>query len=111
MSAMRIYRLCALLTLVPATAAWMAACSSDDSAAPTPTTDSGSAMAARNDASPQEDGSEDAGSATLADIKHFVVIYMENHSFDNLYGEFPGADGVAGLDAAAPTVRQLNGDA
>jgi phospholipase C len=28
-------------------------------------------------------------------LKHVVVIYLENHSFDNLYGEFPGADGLA----------------
>ncbi len=27
-------------------------------------------------------------------IGHIIVIYMENHSFDNLYGEFPGADGI-----------------
>ena len=28
-------------------------------------------------------------------VQHLVVIYAENHSFDNLYGLFPGADGVA----------------
>jgi len=28
-------------------------------------------------------------------IDTIVVIYAENHSFDNLYGMFPGADGVA----------------
>jgi len=27
-------------------------------------------------------------------INHLVVIYMENHSFDNLYGEFRGANGI-----------------
>jgi phospholipase C len=27
-------------------------------------------------------------------IRHIVVIYLENHSFDNLYGLFPGADGI-----------------
>jgi hypothetical protein len=26
-------------------------------------------------------------------INHIIVIYLENHSFDNLYGEFPGANG------------------
>lgn len=30
----------------------------------------------------------------LPQIKHVVVIYMENHSFDNLYGEFKGANGL-----------------
>ncbi len=27
-------------------------------------------------------------------IGHIIVLYMENHSFDNLYGEFPDADGL-----------------
>jgi acid phosphatase len=35
----------------------------------------------------------------LSKINHFVVVYMENHSFDNLYGEFPGANGLSSLDA------------
>ena len=30
----------------------------------------------------------------IPQIKHLVVIYMENHSFDNLYGEFKGANGL-----------------
>jgi phospholipase C len=30
----------------------------------------------------------------IPQIKHLVVIYMENHSFDNLYGEFDGANGL-----------------
>ncbi len=51
----------------------------------------------------------DAGGPSLASINHFVVIYMENHSFDNLYGEFPGADGLTNLDASAPNVQQLDG--
>jgi phospholipase C len=35
-------------------------------------------------------------------IKHIVVIYMENHSFDNLYGRWEAVDGerVNGLDSA-----------
>lgn len=32
--------------------------------------------------------------AQITKVKHVVVIYMENHSFDNLYGQFPGADGI-----------------
>lgn len=31
----------------------------------------------------------------LDKIGHILVIYLENHSFDNLYGQFPGADGIA----------------
>ncbi len=28
-------------------------------------------------------------------VKHIVVIYLENHSFDNLYGDFAGANGLS----------------
>lgn len=31
----------------------------------------------------------------LEQIQTVVVLYAENHSFDNLYGLFPGADGIA----------------
>ena len=34
-------------------------------------------------------------------LEHIVVIYLENHSFDNLYGAFPGANGRAQAGAAA----------
>jgi phospholipase C len=27
-------------------------------------------------------------------IDHIIVFYQENHTFDNLYGEFPGANGL-----------------
>ncbi|MEA2318348.1 MAG: hypothetical protein QOD44_2537 [Solirubrobacteraceae bacterium] len=33
-------------------------------------------------------------------IRHIVVVYEENHSFDNLYGGWEGVDGRAGADAA-----------
>jgi len=39
-------------------------------------------------------------------IKHIVVIYLENHSFDNLYGQFPGANGLS--DAKAKNIIQLD---
>lgn len=39
-------------------------------------------------------------------INHVVVIYMENHSFDNLYGEFEGADGLS--DARDAHVIQID---
>lgn len=35
-----------------------------------------------------------AAKPTLNDIEHIIVIYAENRSFDNLYGLFPGANGV-----------------
>ncbi|MBK6854164.1 MAG: acid phosphatase [Burkholderiales bacterium] len=41
-------------------------------------------------------------------VKHLVVIYAENHSFDNLYALFPGADGVA--NASAESKLQLDHD-
>ena len=34
-------------------------------------------------------------------IQTIVVIYAENHSFDNMYGMFPGANGVAQRDRRA----------
>jgi acid phosphatase len=40
---------------------------------------------------------------SLRSIKHIVVIYEENHSFDNLYGGWPGVNGLAGADAAHTT--------
>ncbi len=42
-------------------------------------------------------------------IKHIVVIYEENHSFDNLYGGWEGVNGPANADAAHTTqVNQAN---
>jgi phospholipase C len=37
----------------------------------------------------------------LDKINHIFVLYLENRSFDNLYGLFPGADGIANAGAAA----------
>jgi phospholipase C len=39
-------------------------------------------------------------------IKHVVVIYLENHSFDNLYGSFAGANGLS--DAKARNIIQVD---
>ena len=36
-------------------------------------------------------------------IEHIIVIYAENRSFDNLYGLFPGADGIANATPAQYT--------
>ncbi|MFM2068060.1 MAG: hypothetical protein RLZZ584_2969 [Pseudomonadota bacterium] len=44
----------------------------------------------------------------MARVRHLVVIYAENHSFDNLYGLFPGADGIA--NASAESRTQLDHD-
>lgn len=44
----------------------------------------------------------------LSDIKNIVVIFAENRSFDNLYGKFSGANGLA--NASAETVLQKDRD-
>jgi phospholipase C len=41
----------------------------------------------------------------LNEIKHIIVIYQENWSFDSLYGQFPGADGLAN---SFDTIPQLD---
>ena len=48
------------------------------------------------------------GSQAMNKIEHVVVIYAENHSFDNLYGKFPGANGIA--QATAEQKLQLDHD-
>jgi phospholipase C len=42
--------------------------------------------------------------ADQAPIDHVVVIYLENHTFDNLYGKFPGANGLDQPGAQVPQV-------
>src|SRR5262245_11883718 len=51
-------------------------------------------------------GTAHAKASPLAGIRHFVVIYEENHSFDNLYGEWPGVDGIS--KASASHIRQVD---
>src|SRR5579871_3782944 len=41
-------------------------------------------------------------------IKHVFIIYQENHSFDNYFGTFPGADNLATPEAAAHGFRQYD---
>jgi acid phosphatase len=43
------------------------------------------------------------GHGSMKRIGHIVVIYEENHSFDNLYGSWEGVDGLHGADAAHST--------
>src|SRR5260370_18818343 len=40
------------------------------------------------------------GTSGLNKINHIIVIMQENWSFDSLYGEFPGANGLANAGAA-----------
>src|ERR1700693_3157772 len=48
-------------------------------------------------------------STGLEKIRHIVVIYAENRSFDNLYGLFPGADGIANATPEQITQVDYNG--
>lgn len=50
----------------------------------------------------------DADRSAIDRIGHVVVIFAENHSFDNLYGLYPGADGIA--NATAEQATQLDHD-
>ncbi len=40
-------------------------------------------------------------------IKHIIIIMQENHSFDNYFGTFPGADGIPMKDGV-PTVGLID---
>jgi acid phosphatase len=50
----------------------------------------------------------DAEKAGLSEVKNIVVIYAENRSFDNLYGHYPGANGLQNVTPAS--ARQLDRD-
>jgi phospholipase C len=58
------------------------------------------AVAAGSGATP---GDAKGGEHKLRDVKHIVVIYEENHSFDNLYGGWEGVRGLTDADAAHTT--------
>jgi phospholipase C len=61
--------------------------------------------AATGPAGAQRDSGSRDSVPGLDRLQHVVVIYLENHSFDNLYGEFPGA---AGLASAATRAAQVD---
>ncbi len=50
-----------------------------------------------------------AQSSGIKQIDTVVVIYAENRSFDNLYGAFPGANGLQNVTAANSTQRDRDG--
>jgi phospholipase C len=56
--------------------------------------------AARTDLSGAAAKPKPRGTKELKQIKHFVIIYEENHSFDNLYGGWEGVKGLASADPA-----------
>ncbi|WP_374307657.1 acid phosphatase [Methylocella sp.] len=58
----------------------------------------------------EEAAAPQAAVDALARIKTVVVIYAENRSFNNLWGLYPGADGVRNAQAAAAFRRQKDRD-
>jgi acid phosphatase len=54
-------------------------------------------------AAPAAAGGGHHGRGALQKIRHFVVVYQENHSFDNLYGGWERVDGVDDADPAHTT--------
>jgi acid phosphatase len=58
--------------------------------------DAASALAASFQSTPSKDQQEQ-----LKKIDHVVVIYEENHSFDNLYGGWEGVNGLSSPDVTA----------
>src|SRR2546423_14211625 len=51
------------------------------------------------------------GDDQLGKIQHIVVVYEENHSFDNLYGGWEGVNGRSNADAAHTTQVDESGSA
>jgi hypothetical protein len=54
-------------------------------------------------------GGSEIGDPDITAIKNVVVIYAENRSFDNLYGNFPGANGLQNVSAANSTQVDRDG--
>jgi phospholipase C len=48
------------------------------------------------------------GHGSMRQIDRFVVIYEENHSFDNLYGMWEGVDGVSNAEADGAHIVQVD---
>ena len=61
--------------------------------------------ATAQDATPAATPMPSGGRPANVPIDHIVVLFMENHTFDNLYGLFPGA---SGLDAPGARVPQTD---
>src|ERR1700737_971625 len=45
-------------------------------------------------------------SSPLSKINHFVIVYQENHSFDNLYGGWEGVDALNNASSHSSQVNQ-----
>jgi phospholipase C len=67
---------------------------------------------------PARAAEQDRSSRTRTPIKHFVTLMQENHSFDNYFGTYPGADGIpedtclpSGTDAPCVEPWRIGGSA
>jgi phospholipase C len=61
-------------------------------------------VTARDAGATVEAGAPPEGGAGFQKLNHVVVILLENWSFDSLYAEFPGADGLSSAVQVAPQV-------
>jgi phospholipase C len=61
-------------------------------------------LAACGGPAPASTGSAQAGTSAKSPLDHVIVIYLENRSFDHVYGLFPGAKGLAQAGANATQV-------
>jgi len=85
-------------------AALLVGCNSSSGGASTPAAATASPSPAVATPTPAPSASPSPAPATLQSaIKHVVVIYQENWSFDSLYGRFPGANGLGSATVAATT--------
>jgi acid phosphatase len=69
----------------------------------------GLALAALVTGSAVASNGKGSGNDRLQRINHIVVIYEENHSFDNLYGGWEGVRGLSDADVAHTTQVDQNG--
>jgi phospholipase C len=53
-------------------------------------------------------GKDDEVTALRAHVKHVFIIYQENHSFDNYFGTYPGAENLASTLAQSHGFRQYD---
>ncbi|MDB4975349.1 MAG: acid phosphatase, partial [Myxococcaceae bacterium] len=73
--------------------------------------DAGRAPSRGDESGDAASGSKDASGASrarLSELQNLIVVYLENHSFDNLYGSYPGVEGLASSRAK---ILQVDADA
>ncbi|MDP9148572.1 MAG: acid phosphatase [Myxococcota bacterium] len=84
-----------------------------DAATAVPPAESGSPATAESGSGASTDGGATVGDepsvSGLARVNHIVVVVLENWSFDSLYGEFAGAEGLANAGSAAAQIDPATG--